>query len=59
MKGDPQSESTARPAWTYSVPPPETLSALWVLEILASLSIPIAGVAILATAIALGWIPVD
>ena len=59
MKFETHSDAPARPAWTYSVPPPQILSALWVLEILASLSIPIAGIAVLAAAIAFGWIPVD
>jgi len=58
MKFEPQAQSTARPDWTYSVPAPKILSPLWLLEILASLSIPIAGVSI-AAAVALGWISFD
>ena len=56
MKFDPQAQSTARPDWTYSVPPPKILSPIWLLEILAMLSIPIAGASVVAAAVAFGWI---
>jgi hypothetical protein len=58
MKFEPQAQPTARPDWTYSVPSPKILSPLWLLEILASLSIPIAGISI-AAAVAFGWISFD
>ncbi len=45
-----RTSASARPAWTYSVQTPRTLSLLWVLERLASLSIPIALIALMALA---------
>ena len=56
MKFHNETQSAARPDWTYSVPPPRVLSPFWVLEVLATLSVPLAGIALLATAVALGWI---
>jgi len=48
--------AAARPDWTYSVQSPRVLSPLWVLERLASLSIPIAGFCLFAAAKYLGLI---
>ena len=48
--------ATARPDWTYSVQSPRILSPLWVLERLASLSVPIAGLGVIAAAKYLGLI---
>ena len=46
--------TAARPAWTYSVQSPQILSPLWVLERLAGLSVPIAGLCLLSFAHYLG-----
>jgi len=46
--------TAARPAWTYSVQAPQILSPLWVLERLAGLSVPIAGLGLLGFAQYLG-----
>ena len=56
MKFEQQAEMTARPDWTYSVPPPKILSPIWLLEILAMLSVPIAGISVVAAAVTFGWI---
>jgi len=56
MKINSRGNGAARPDWTYSVPPPKILSPIWMLEILASLSIPIAGIGVIAGAVALGWV---
>ena len=44
----------ARPDWTYSVQAPAILSPLWVLERLAMLSVPLAGLGLFAFAKYLG-----
>ena len=54
MKYASSSPSAARPEWTYSVQAPQILSPLWVLERLSLLSIPIAGIGVLAAANYLG-----
>ena len=59
MKFETQAEMTARPDWSYSVPPPKILSPIWLLEILAILSVPIAGISVIAGAVAFGWITVN
>ena len=56
MKFDTHSYANARPDWTYSVQSPRILSPLWVLERLATLSVPIAGLALFATAKYLGLV---
>ena len=56
MKFEQQAEMAARPDWTYSVQSPKILSPLWLLEILAMLSIPIAGASVVAAAVVFGWI---
>ena len=48
--------ATARPDWTYSVQSPRILSPLWVLERLAGLSLPIAGLCLLSFAHYLGLV---
>jgi hypothetical protein len=48
------SSHASRPDWTYSVQPPQILSPLWVLERLSMLSIPLAGLGLLAAANYLG-----
>ena len=48
--------ATARPDWTYSVQSPQILSPLWVLERLAGLSVPIAGLCFLGFAHYLGLV---
>jgi len=48
MKYD--SHAASQPAWTHSVQAPEILSPLWLLERLAALSVPIAGIGLLAIA---------
>jgi hypothetical protein len=50
MKFELQSPSASRPDWTYSVQAPRILSPLWVLERLATLSIPIAVFVLIAAA---------
>jgi len=50
MKFDSQSTGAARPDWTYSVQAPRLLSPLWLLERLASLSIPIAVLVLIGVA---------
>ncbi|HEV3176816.1 MAG TPA: hypothetical protein VGZ72_12555 [Stellaceae bacterium] len=50
MESNSQSSAAPRPDWTYSVPPPRTLSALWLFERLVGLSIPIAVLTLLAAA---------
>ena len=54
MKYASSSSSAARPDWTYSVQAPQILSPLWVLERLAMLSVPIAGIGVLIAANYLG-----
>ena len=44
----------ARPEWTYSVQTPARFSLVWILGHLASLGIPIAGLALLVILAALG-----
>ncbi len=56
ISSDTQTHAPARPDWTYSVPPPKVLSPIWLLEVAAMLSVPLAGVAVIAGAIAFGWI---
>ena len=56
MEYEARSTSAVRPDWTYSVPPPQTLSALWMLERLAGLSVPLAGLALLAAARYFEWV---
>ena len=52
MKYDGQSQATSssRPDWSYTVQAPRTFSVLWALECMATLSIPIAGLGLLAVA---------
>ena len=56
MKYQSSSHAAARPDWTYSVQSPQILSPLWVLERLASLSVPIAGIGLFAFAKYLGLV---
>jgi hypothetical protein len=55
MKFDSQS-AAAQPDWTYSVQKPVIFSPVWVLYLLSKLSIPIAVVALVATAKYIGWV---
>ena len=50
------SHAAAQPDWTYSVQSPQILSPLWVLERLAGLSVPIAGIGLFAFAKYLGLV---
>ena len=50
MKYESSSYAAPRAEWTYSVQAPQILSPLWVLERLAGLSVPIAGLCLLGVA---------
>ena len=50
MKYNSTGHAAARPDWTYSVQAPAVLSPLWVLERLAMLSVPLAGLGLFAFA---------
>jgi len=56
MKYDSHGQAAARPDWTYSVQSPRILSPMWVLERLAGLSVPIAGIGLFAYAKYLGLV---
>lgn len=48
--------SAARPDWSYTVAAPRTYSLLWMLDRLAALGVPLAGLGLLAAANGLGLI---
>ena len=56
MKYDSHGQAATRPDWTYSVQAPRSLSPMWVLERLAGLSVPIAGILLFAYAKYLGLV---
>ena len=56
MKYESSSYAAPRAEWTYSVQAPQILSPLWVLERLAGLSLPIAGLCLLGFAHYLGFV---
>jgi len=60
MKSDAQQPSAPppRPEWSYTVQAPRTFSCLWMLDRLAVLGVPLAGLGLLIAANGFGLISV-